>query len=71
MRTIATTDGKHVDVKSIATFMRGEKDDETILIAKDGTPLGRVRGKLSNVLSRVQLERPGSPQWGPKQALKR
>jgi len=66
MRPILTLDGVHVDPKDISSFMReGDDENVVVLIARDGRVLGRVAGRLSDVISRTHRgERQGSPQYG-------
>ena len=63
MRVIRTTTGDSIRIEDIGSFMRADDGDETVLVGRSGVEIGRVRGKLSAVLAKMQRERPG-PQFG-------
>ena len=50
-----TVDGKIIDISIVRTFEAG--DTMTLLIHRDGNELGTVKGRLHNVLARLQRDR--------------
>ena len=52
-----TVDGKIIDISIVRAFAKA-RDTMTLLIDRDGNELGTVKGRLHNVLARVQRDRP-------------
>ena len=52
-----TVDGKIIDISIVRAFAKAG-DTMTLLIDRDGNELGTVKGRLHNVLARLQLDRP-------------